>query len=483
MQHANCNLQRKERCHYEDSYTLPSVLTENIMHGQKRAEYKARLANDAIAAKLSHKASQWNNLTSELLKRRDAMLDHGDENIIESSLQVTAKLLSVNPDPNYLWNYRREILDLQILAQKDSTHEEWLKQELIVTQTALEANPKAYGAWFHRKWCIRKFVHKVLELGTNSASSSCQTVLDRELYLCAEFLTLDERNFHCWNYRRFIVGCNMDLIIFAESSTECSTDNINDITSVHSYMNGAWTFTRYLSDNVWKESIPTIGAQLTPTIWKEANDGEITNVCLLSNDAQKKVYNLIQSEYQFTYDKIAQNFSNGSAFHYRTKLLPFILSFRLNFNEREISHIKFDLAREELDIIRNAIFTEPDDQTCWWYLRFIVDWSNPLKQKQNDPQSEEDDDYSVDEYKDMLYQEWLTIRELVEAEKGRCKWGLLAMHMIAMIFLDENVGLKDTHFKGEDWMNHVQTYVSQLQTLDPDRSIRYKSLLNLGRNH
>jgi geranylgeranyl transferase type-2 subunit alpha len=157
--------------------------------------------------------------------------------------------------------------------------------------------------------------------------------------------------------------------------------------------------------------------------------------------------------------------------------LPFILSFRSELTETQSFQVQLELAREELDIIRNAIFTEPDDQTCWWYLRFIVDWSNPVKQKRNVEHCENDIDNLVEEYKDILYQEWLTISELVEAEEGRCKWGLLALHMIAMIFLEGDNDMKDTRFQGEDWMEHAQAYVSQLKMLDPDRYIRYDSLL------
>jgi hypothetical protein len=320
-------------------------------------------------------------------------------------------------------------------------------------------------------------VQKVLESKTRSASSSCQAVLDRELYLCAEFLTLDERNFHCWNYRRFIVGCSMDLIVLSDNSTD---NNING-DALHLDMNGAWKCTQYLSDNNNNISMtpipPSVGAQLTSSICKEIDDEQISNIHPLSKDVQTKIFTLIQSEYQFTYDKIAQNFSNGSAFHYRSKLLPFVLSFRSNLNGTHNSFIQFNLVREELDIIRNAIFTEPDDQTCWWYLRFIVDWSNPMKLKRNNVGCEQEIGQLVEEYKDILYQEWITITELVEAEEGRCKWGLLALHMIAMIFLDEHDGMQNAQFQGEDWMEHVQTYVSQLKVLDPDRSLRYDSLL------
>mmetsp|Transcript_17093 Transcript_17093/g.31922 ORF Transcript_17093/g.31922 Transcript_17093/m.31922 type:complete len:139 (-) Transcript_17093:852-1268(-) len=39
--------------------------------------------------------------------------------------------------------------------------------------------------------------------------------------------------------------------------------------------------------------------------------------------------------------------------------------------------LSLEMAREALDLIRNATFTEPDDQTSWWYHRFVTSWAAP----------------------------------------------------------------------------------------------------------
>lgn len=55
-------------------------------------------------------------------------------------------------------------------------------------QDALQRNPKSYSAWFQRQWIIDR------GLGD----------LQKEIGLCDKLLELDERNFHCWNYRRHV---------------------------------------------------------------------------------------------------------------------------------------------------------------------------------------------------------------------------------------------------------------------------------------
>lgn len=61
--------------------------------------------------------------------------------------------------------------------------------ELTLTQEALKSNPKSYSAWHHRFWAIKH--HPAANL-------------KRELDLCEMALSLDCRNFHCWDHRRSV---------------------------------------------------------------------------------------------------------------------------------------------------------------------------------------------------------------------------------------------------------------------------------------
>ena len=99
------------------------------MHNVKRSEYKARLLDPAVSAKLSAKALHWNALSRELLSSRerlrrepsspphvsngdadaDAATDSPSTPSPEVLIALTEKMLTVNPDPAYLWNVRRDV--------------------------------------------------------------------------------------------------------------------------------------------------------------------------------------------------------------------------------------------------------------------------------------------------------------------------------------------------------------------------------------
>ena len=442
------------------------------MHGQKRSEYKARQRNDAISAKLSQKAQQWNTLITTLHERRSqlsaAAKTDSDEAIHKKNthhfetLKLTEKLLSVNPDPINIWNHRRQLLVVVCLSsgcndQPPMTLPEFLSQEQIVTATSLKRNPKAYAAWFHRKWSIQQFlVHSSKTMSPNhSINEHHQQILESELDLCSEFLQLDERNFHCWNYRRFIVsalGC-------------CFSNRYDNIDGSWNVILNCIGINNKFEKNAFVDE-NMIGAQIISSKKASRSSPLPTSFSIKETELMQK---LIMDEFEFTTQKILQNFSNGSAFHYRSKLLPILLCLQSKQNSyEEIYNLKKSFAVEELDLVRNAIYTEPDDQTPWWYFRFIISWTHPGNGKPEE----------IHDFVDMLKEEWTCIEELVEAEGGKCKWGILGLHLLASTLFELGFGLGDDEYiDTEYWKQKTQECLILLQELDPVRNSRYCNMM------
>lgn len=337
-----------------------------------------------VAAGLQHKANQWFKLDQGL----QGLQNQGLQDSKDSTLELTANMLQVNPDPLYLWDRRRSML-----IDTNTSALDYLKEELTLTQKCLERNPKAYGAWFHRKWCILQQQQSSNDDVVNNNNDD--VLLKGEIALTTQFLNLDERNFHCWNYRRFIVGCL------------CNGGKDGEICVKQKVLFGS---------QVGGGAAPSTGVK---------HDDDDDNITIVQSSTA-----LLQSEFEFTTTKIQQNFSNGSAFHYRSKLLPLFVGTNL-----------FSLD-DELELAHNAMFTEPDDQTAWWYYDFLLeDYGNEM---------------DLDVEKEML-------EELIEVEGGQSKWGLLGLYQVV------------SRMAGQE--SRQREILESLKMLDPVRSARYNDML------
>ncbi|KAI3935436.1 hypothetical protein MKW98_027576 [Papaver atlanticum] len=131
------------------------------------------------------KSTQLRTLQSQLLH------NHHNKIYTKEALDLCSKLLEINPEFNTAWNYRKLVVQHHLSSQ---TNQDFitsiLDQELKIVEIALEKNCKSYGSWHHRKWILNK--------GLSS--------LDHEFSLLNKFQEADSRNFHAWDYRRFVAA-------------------------------------------------------------------------------------------------------------------------------------------------------------------------------------------------------------------------------------------------------------------------------------
>ena len=79
-------------------------------------------------------------------------------------------------------------------------------------------------------------------------------------------------------------------------------------------------------------------------------------------------------ELEFSLKKIETNLSNYSAWHYRSKLLPlcFPADTPLSAATADSSSVREERLLQEFDIVTSAIFTDPSDQSTWFYQQWLL---------------------------------------------------------------------------------------------------------------
>ena len=211
------------------------------------------------------------------------------------------------------------------------------EETLALCEKLLEMNCELYTLWNHRK----EYLEPVLGGGESEADSGrVKSAGQKELRLIESCLQKNPKSYCCWQHRRWVVSllhargaANLDHEI-ALCQLLLSVDERN----FH-----CWSYRRFV-------------------------------VKLSQRD--------LDAELDFTTDKISQNFSNYSSWHYRSALLPEVHKVTTlsdlvasppgdaEANAKRV--LPLHALDQEFDLVKEAFFTEPEDQSAWLYHAWLL---------------------------------------------------------------------------------------------------------------
>jgi len=274
--------------------------------------------------------------------------------------------------------------------------------------------------------------------------------------LTTRLLQINPEFYTIWNYRRNIMLNG----IFPASSPEgvnnlLATELSMTTTTLkaHPKVYWVWNHRRWCLENV-PDGPGEEGADIHG--WKKANwDRELFVVeKMLDADprnfhawnyrryvlASMPVPRTETSELEYTTRKIEANFSNFSAWHQRSKVYASL------WDSGQLDAEK--CREEEFELVRNAMYTDPEDQSVWMYHRWLI---------------------GPGDDREVLEREVGVIKELLD-EQPDSKWCMESLvHYQGML-------LQRHSPHSESLVRECLELLEQLKSIDPARKNRYEEI-------
>ncbi|KAI4321105.1 hypothetical protein MLD38_034525 [Melastoma candidum] len=192
----------------------------------------------------------------------------------------------------------------------------YTKEALEANAKLLEINPEYYTAWNFRKLAVQ---HYVSEAGSDP--QAIKSVYDEELRVVEAALRQNFKSYGAWHHRKWVLSKG-------HSSLDQELRLLDKLQQLDSRNFLTWNYRRFLTE-------------------------------LLNRS--------VEDELMHTEDMIGTNFSNYSAWHNRSMLLC------KQLKAKDTGLKSKDILSKEYELVQNAIFTDPDDQSGWFYHLWLID--------------------------------------------------------------------------------------------------------------
>ncbi|ETW85709.1 hypothetical protein HETIRDRAFT_470846 [Heterobasidion irregulare TC 32-1] len=213
----------------------------------------------------------------------------------------------------------------KVLSKKKSN--DWSGEAFELTSRLLNINPEFYTIWNYRRNILTRGIFP------SSSPAEINGILSNDLDMTTTALKAHPKVYWIWNHRRWCLenipdgGDNNDEHGWRKASWERELFIVEKMLDADARNFLAWGYRRYVL-----ASMPVRRPEIV--------------------------------ELASTTRKIEANFSNFSAWHQRTKVLASL------WDSGKLD--KHSSLQQEFDLVQNAMYTDPNDQSVWLYHRWLI---------------------------------------------------------------------------------------------------------------
>ncbi|PCH38278.1 protein prenylyltransferase [Wolfiporia cocos MD-104 SS10] len=285
---------------------------------------------------------------------------------------------------------------------------DWSKDAFDLTTRILHINPEFYTIWNYRRNIL------VNGIFPSSSAAEINDLLSTDLSLTTAHLKQHPKVYWIWNHRRWCLA----------NVPDGPTDDDPD-----SWRKADWNKELYVVEKMLDADARNFHA------WNYRRH-------VLSSMPVKRPE---QTELAYTTRKIEANFSNFSAWHQRSKVLMSL------WDAGKLD--RWHSMEEEFELVKNAMYTDPGDQSVWIYHRWLIG---------------NGDDYEV------LCREIAAIQELMD-EQPDSKWCVESLVFYKRLLLRNHLQ-RMSESERTTILDSCSALLKSLQSIDPNRRQRYVDL-------